>query len=86
MSFWIPDITSWWRQQEEMHLLYINLSNVARGIFSILPPAVGEQARYSLGPDVVGRSLQAVKNHRWDSSQKGSRNICCSTQQWYIVW
>ena len=28
-AFWLPDITDWWRQLEEMHSKYANLSNVA---------------------------------------------------------
>jgi len=32
-TFWIPDITDWWRQQEEMHSKYADLSNVACDIF-----------------------------------------------------
>jgi hypothetical protein len=36
-TFWIPDITDWWRQQEEIHSKYADLSNVARDIFSIIP-------------------------------------------------
>jgi hypothetical protein len=32
-TFWLPDIANWWRQQEEIHSLYADLSNVARAIF-----------------------------------------------------
>jgi hypothetical protein len=53
-SFWIPDITDWWRQQEAMHSKYANLSNGARDIFSILPHAVGVEASFSLVRDVIG--------------------------------
>jgi len=35
--FWIPDITDWWRQPEETHSKYADLSNVARDIFFIIP-------------------------------------------------
>jgi hypothetical protein len=48
-SFWIPDITEWWRQQEEMYSKYADLSNVARDIFSIIPHGVGVEASFSLG-------------------------------------
>jgi hypothetical protein len=53
-TFWIPDITGCWRQQEEMHSKYANLSNVARYIFSIIPHGVGVEASFSLGRDVIG--------------------------------
>jgi len=53
-TFWIPDITDWWRQQEETHSKYADLSNVARDIFSIIPHGVGVKASFSLGRDVIG--------------------------------
>jgi hypothetical protein len=53
-TFWIPDITDWWQQQEETHSKYANLSNVARNIFSIIPHGVGVEASFSLGRDVNG--------------------------------
>jgi len=52
-TFWIPDITDWWRQQEEMHSKYTDLSNVARDIISIIPHGVGVEASFSLGRDVI---------------------------------
>jgi len=48
-TFWLPGITDWWRQQEETHSKYTNLSNVAHDIFSIIPHSVGVEASYSLG-------------------------------------
>jgi len=53
-TFWLPHITDWWRQQEETHSKYTNLSNVARDIFSIIPHSVGVEASVSLGRDVIG--------------------------------
>jgi len=53
-TFRIPDITDWWRQQEETHSKYSDLSNVALDIFSIIPHGVGVEARFSLGRDVIG--------------------------------
>src|SRR5882757_7741280 len=53
-TFWIPDITDWWRQQEETHSKYADLSNVARDILSIIPHGVGVEASFSLGRDVFG--------------------------------
>jgi len=54
-TFWILDITDWWRQQEETHSMYANLSNVARNIFSIIHHGVGVEASISNGQDVIGR-------------------------------
>jgi len=53
-TFWIPDITDWWRLQEETHSKYADLSNVARDIFSIIPHGVGVEASFSLARDVIG--------------------------------
>jgi len=53
-TFWLLDINDWWRQQEETHSKYTNLTNVARNIFSIIPHGVGVDASSSLGRDVIG--------------------------------
>jgi hypothetical protein len=53
-TFWILDITDWWRQQEETHAKYADLSTVDRDIFSIIPHGVGVEASYSLARDVIG--------------------------------
>jgi len=53
-TFWIPDITDWWRQQEETHTKYTDLPNVVRDIFSIIPHGVGVEACFSFGRDVIG--------------------------------
>ena len=47
-TFWLLHITDWWRQQEEMHSMYADLSNVARVILSIIPYGVGVGATFSL--------------------------------------
>jgi len=52
-KLWLPEITDWWRQQEEMHWKYADLSNVARDIFYIIPHGVGVEASFSLGWDVI---------------------------------
>jgi hypothetical protein len=65
-TFWIPDITDWYRQQEEMHSKYAELSNVAREIFSIIPYGVGEEASFSLGRDVIG----------WRQSKTTGETLC----------
>jgi len=53
-TFWLPDITDWWRQHEEMHSKYADLSNVACDIFSIIPHGVGVEASFSLWRDEIG--------------------------------
>jgi hypothetical protein len=52
-TFCIPDITDWWRQQEETHSKYADLSNVACDIFSIILHGVGVEASFSFGRDVI---------------------------------
>jgi len=51
---WIRDITDWWRQQEETHSKYADLSNAACDIFSIIPHGIRVEASFSLGRDVIG--------------------------------
>ena len=46
-TFWIPDITNWWCQQEETHSKYTDLSNVARDIFSKIPHVIGVVVSFS---------------------------------------
>jgi len=53
-KFWLLDITDWWRQQEETHSKYADLSNMGCDIFSIIPHDVGVEASFSLGRDVSG--------------------------------
>jgi hypothetical protein len=53
-TFWIPDITNWWQQQEETHSKYADISKVVRDMFSIIPHGVGVEASFSLGRDVIG--------------------------------
>jgi len=53
-TFWISDITDWWRQQKEMHSMYANLSHLARNIISIIPHGVGVEASFSPSWDVIG--------------------------------
>ena len=54
-TYWFLDITDWWRQEEETHCKYANLTNVACDIVSIIPHRVGVEASFSIGHDVVGR-------------------------------
>jgi len=53
-TFGLPDITDWWRQQEETHSKYADLSNLALGIYSIIPPDVEVEASFALGQDAIG--------------------------------
>jgi len=55
-TFWSPDITEWWRQQDDTHSKHADLSNVARDIRPIIPHGVGVEASFSLGWDVIGWS------------------------------
>jgi hypothetical protein len=52
-TFCIPVITDWWRQQEEIHSKYADLSNVACDIFSIIPHGAKVEASFSLVQDVI---------------------------------
>jgi len=65
-TFWIPDITDWWRQQEETHSKYANLSNVAHDMFSIIPDGVGVEASFSFGRGDLGwsQSKTTGQTHR----------------------
>jgi len=53
-TFWIPDITDWWRQEEETHSKYADLSNVARDRFSIIANPVRVESSFSPGRGVMG--------------------------------
>ena len=53
-TFWLPDITDWWRQQEDTHSKYADLSDVARDKFSIVPHGVRVEARFAVGRYVIG--------------------------------
>jgi hypothetical protein len=53
-TFWIPDITDWWRQQQSTLSENADLSNVVYDIFAIIPHGVGVEARYSLARDATG--------------------------------
>jgi hypothetical protein len=52
-TFWLPDITDWWWQQEEMHSMYADLCNVAHDMCCIITRGVGLETRFSLGRDVI---------------------------------
>jgi len=53
-TFWLLHITDWWRQQDETHSKYADLSNMAHDIFSIIVHCVGVAASVSVRRDVIG--------------------------------
>jgi len=53
-TFWIADITDWWRQQDKTHSKNTYLSNVALNILDIIPHGVAVQPSVSIGRDVIG--------------------------------
>jgi hypothetical protein len=63
-TFWLPHITYRWRQQQEMHSKYTDLTDVACNIFSIIPHAVGGEARFCLGREVIGGSQSKTSSQR----------------------
>jgi len=65
-TFWLPDITDWWRQQEETHSKYDDCSNVACNIVHIIPCGVGVDASCTLGRDVIG----------WRESKTTGKTLC----------
>jgi len=71
-TLWLPEITDWWGQQEEMLLKYADLSNVAHDIVSILPHGVGVKASFSLGRDVIDwRHSETTGETLWDQAVVG---------------
>jgi len=66
-TFWLLDITDWWRQQEEMHSKCPDPFNVACDILSIIPHSVGVQASFSLGQDSIGsRESKTTGETLWE--------------------
>jgi len=65
-TWWLPDITDWWSQQEEMHSKYAGLSDKARNIISIIPHGVRVEATFSIGWGVTGwrQSEATAKMHQ----------------------
>jgi len=53
-TFWLPDITDRWCQQEETESNYVDLSNVVCGIFCIISDGIRLEASLSIGRDVIG--------------------------------
>ena len=57
-TFRLPDITDWWRQEEETHQKYTDRSNVARDIFSVIPHGVGVEASFPLAEMLLAGGSQ----------------------------
>jgi len=53
-TYWIPEITDWWHQQEETHSKYPDLCDLVCNIFLIIPHAVGVEVSFSFGRDGIG--------------------------------
>jgi len=65
-TFWLPDITGWWRQQEKTSSKYAHLPNVACDIFPIIPDGIAVEANFSLGRDEIG----------WRQSKTTRETLC----------
>ena len=52
-TFWLPEITEWWRQLADTHSQYADLSNLSGNIFSIIRHAVAVGASFCLCRDVI---------------------------------
>jgi len=65
-AFWIPDITDWWREMDEMHSKHADLSNVARDIFCLIPHGVRVESSVFLRRDVIclRQSKSTCETHR----------------------
>jgi len=53
-TFWLPDTFNWWRQQEDTHSKYAELSNVARHISTIISDGLRVVSSFSLRQDIIG--------------------------------
>ena len=53
-AFWKPDVTAYWREQEDSCTQYAPLARMARDVFSVIPHGLGVEASFSLGRDVLG--------------------------------
>jgi hypothetical protein len=65
-TVWIPHILVWWRQPQQTHSKYINLSNVTLDIFSMIPDGIGVEASFSLEREVIG----------WRQSKTTCETLC----------
>jgi len=78
-TFWLPDITNWWHQQQQIHSKYSDLSNKAHDIFPIISHLVRVEASFSIAQDVIswwqskitGKTLREkviVRQFAWDNN------------------
>jgi len=81
ISWWIPDITDWWRQQQETHSMYADLNSGAR---HILYHTTWYRSRGQWISWARCHQLEAVKNHMWDYSSEGRCKAVCWSQSLYI--
>jgi hypothetical protein len=65
-TFWLLEVTNWWHQHEETQSKYVDLSNEAHNIISIIPHGVWVEATSSLWLDDIGWSQSKTpgKRHR----------------------
>jgi len=79
-TFWLPDITDWWRQEEQTHSKYTDHPNVARDIVCIISYGVGVEASFSLWCDFIswrqsnstGKTLrEKVAMRQFDQANQG---------------
>jgi len=60
-TFWLPDITDWWRERKETYSKYADPSNMGGDKIFIIPHSVGVEPCVSLGQHVIGwRQLQTT--------------------------
>jgi len=52
-TFWIPDISDLWCQQEQTHIKYADVSNGEHDLFCIIPHGVEVESTFSFGQDVI---------------------------------
>jgi hypothetical protein len=65
-TFWLPDITDWWWQQEETHPKFDDFSNGARDRFSIISHGIRVEASLSYGRNLI----------RWRQSKTTGESLC----------
>jgi len=57
-TFCLLDISDWWRQQEETHSKYADISNEVRDTVPIIPHGVGVEASFSLAEMLLAGGCQ----------------------------
>jgi len=67
-TFWIPDKTDWWCQQQETRSKCADFSGAACDIFPIILHGDGVEASFSLGRDVI----------RWRQTKTTGETLCAT--------